>query len=254
MPKLGIIIFGCLTVPKYREQIEDCYATWVKDALEVGCIVRFYTSTIPEDIEPELAKLCVNVYEYDGYFSATFKQWRGFQHMYTTFEPCNFYFTCGTDTFLNIKNALKVLEPYSPTKNYQLGGLAVEEQLDGKVYSYFSGGAGIFVSRATMDYIVPKIDEFIPWWLSVAGVYKETVNPDGTIRMNSLLFACDLALGVLCTMIDAKNVCVGEERMLGSGNHKTPGIKLNDLISCHNMLHDDFYEYYRMIYTDILSI
>jgi hypothetical protein len=248
MPKLGIVIFGCLTVPKYKEQIEDCYATWVKDALKAGCLVRFYTSTIPEDIDPDLAKLCVNVYEYDGYFSATFKQWRGFQHMVSELEPCEFYFTCGTDTFLNISNALHALEDYSPTEKYQIGGLSVEEGLDGKTYSYFSGGAGIFVSKATIECIVPKIDEFIPWWLSVAGVYKEIRNPDGTTRMNSLLFACDLALGVLCAMLDVQNSSLSEGRMLGSGTHTTPGLELKKMISCHNMSHEDFYDCYKLIH------
>jgi hypothetical protein len=248
MKKLGIVIFGCLTKPKYKEQIEDCYKTWVKDAIEHDCIVRFYVGDIPTDIHEDLKHLCVDLEQGDDYISATFKQWRGFEHMVDTCEPCEFYFTCGTDTFMNVNNALKVLETFHTTDTICLGGGYGEEPVDDKMYTYFSGGAGVFISLATLNIILEKLPDFIPWWLGNGNRIVDCILEDGKKVKKEILGASDLQLGILCHQNNIQFISLGHLRCIGDGTHNREGADKNTIITCHLMKHNDFYDYWNFIH------
>lgn len=247
MHKLGLVIFGCLTKTKYRQQIEDCYATWVRDALECGCLVRFYVGTIPEDIPSDLKSICINLNQGDDYISATFKQWKGFDHMISMEAPCEFYFTCGTDTFLNIPNTLKQLQKYNYKELIYIGGGEGEEPVEGVRYRYFSGGAGVFLSYPALEKVLEQIPDFMPWWMSVGFTPVECI--ENGVRMTKCIAgASDLQLGILCYQTNILKISLGCTILVGDGTHNKEGLNKDALLSCHLMKHEDFFEYWKYIH------
>ena len=248
MKKIGIVIFGCLTKSKYREQIEDCYRTWVKDAIENDCIVRFYVGDIPADIDENLKHSCVDLQQGDDYISATFKQWRGFEHMFELCEPCEYYFTCGTDTFMNVKNALEALKNFNYKDPLCLGGGYGEEPVDGIQYTYFSGGAGVFLSFTALETLLRAIPDFIPWWLGYGDRNVEFITEEGVKTTKCLLGASDLQLGILCHQNTIQFISFGHLRCIGDGTHNRDGADKHTIITCHLMKHNDFYDYWNFIH------
>jgi hypothetical protein len=247
MPKLGLVIFGCLTKPKYRQQIEDCYATWVRDALDAGCLVRFYVGTIPEDINPELKSICIDLEQGDDYLSAMFKQWKGFEHILSIESPCDFYFTCGTDTFLNIPNTLNQLEVYNSKDLLYIGGGEGEESVEGVRYRYFGGGAGVFLSYPALEKVLEKVPDFIPWWISIG--FKRFDCIENGVKINKCFVgASDLQLGILCYQTDIPKLSLGSTILVGDGTHNREGLDKDTLLSCHLMKHEDFYDYWNYIH------
>jgi hypothetical protein len=246
MPKLGIVIFGCLTKPKYRQQIEDCFATWVRDAIQANCIVRFYTDSIPDDLDSHLKEYCINLNQGDNYLSATFKQWKGFEHIFESFESCDFYYTCGTDTFLNVRNTLQVLERYDSTHPLYIGGGMGSETIGGTSYEYFSGGAGFFLSHSALQKVLDALPDFMASW------FKMALEPNVCIENDKLLIkerrgASDLQAGILCKQEHIEFVCLGAHLLVGDGTHNREGIEKDQILSCHYMLHTDFYEYWNYL-------
>lgn len=253
MKPVGFVVFGCLTVPKYRQQIEDAYATWIQDALAAECSVRIFTGEIPADLDPELTKLCVNVQFGDTYYSATFKQWRGFEHMFYEVETCSWYFTCGTDTFIHIPNVLSMLEGYAQdTRPLCLGGMRASETVSGTETHYFSGGAGIFVNKCALETLCEAVPEFIHWWLQTEMVNHKFYNEEGYYCEKTLFGASDLQLGILCQRCSIIEVSLGSERLDGASSYKDVVPKLASILTCHNMLHDDFYDCHRRVHTSNL--
>jgi hypothetical protein len=249
MRPVGFVVFGCLTVPKYRQQIEDAYATWVQDALAAGCIVRFFTGEIPSTLEKGLADLCVNVQFGDTYYSATFKQWRGFEHIQTECEPCRWYCTFGTDTFVHIPNVLRMLELYKEdTRSLCIGGGVATELVNGEVVSYFSGGAGIFLNTSAIEAICDAVPEFIHWWIQTEMRHTTTTTEDGLICEKTVFGASDLQMGYLCKQCGIEEVSLGSEVLDGGSKYVDVIQKLDRILTCHNMHHDDFYDCHRRIH------
>jgi hypothetical protein len=237
MHEIGFVIFGCLTIPKYKEQVLDAYATWVQEALKLGCLVRFYVGDIPDDLEHELARLCMNVNEGDSYLSAMFKQWRGLEEM--ALEPCKWYMTCGTDTFVNVKNALTLLKKYDHNKKLLIGGGKGSETIDGSLVEYFTGGAGIFLTSSVLKNILPEIPDFIPWWMNHTLV--PTVSTIGDkVEVKYITAACDLQLCYLCKEVEKISL---PELLWGDRTYLGEGVNKDTLVTCHHMKHDDFYTY-----------
>jgi hypothetical protein len=248
MYNIGFVIFGCLTIPKYKEQVIDAYATWVQDALKSGCLVRFYVGDIPDDLDPELTDLCVNVNEGDSYLSAMFKQWRGLESM--SLEQCKWYMTCGTDTFVNVKNALALLKTYDYTKNLVIGGGKGSETIDGLPVEYFTGGAGIFLTDSVLNNILLKIPDFIPWWMS------QTLTPnikiiEETLEVKYITVACDLQL---CYLAKDANWISLPELLWGDRTYLGEGVNKDTLVTCHHMKHDDFYTYSTYLSSALQSV
>jgi hypothetical protein len=248
MPALGLVIFGCLTKPNYREQIEDCYATWVRDALEAGCLVRFYVGDIPDDLDPGLKSICVDLEQGDDYMSATFKQWKGFEHIISMEEPCDFYFTCGTDTFLHIPNTLKQLKQYNPNELYYIGGVEGEEFVEDIPYRYFNGGAGVFLSSPALEQVLGQLPNFMPWWVHVGAKLSIIPLENDMIMTKKLLAASDLQLGILCHQTNIPKLSLGSTILVGDGTHNREGLNKDELLSCHLMKHTDFYDYWNYIH------
>lgn len=241
MPRVGFIVFGCLTKPKYKQQVLDCWNTWVQDALELSCPVWFYTGKVPtEELPHELVPRCVDCGYDDSYFSATFKQWLGLDDSINREPDCDFYFLCGTDTYVRIPELLHTLRTQDATQELQLGGSSNYTAYQGVQQTYFSGGAGILLTRPAALKIQPNIEAFLEEWLDTAHEPVRVEHPDGTVWVANILFACDSALGVLCTRLGIKSVELGDWLMYGAGNYKSSILVPNKWISCHLMTHEDF--------------
>jgi hypothetical protein len=243
MPRVGFVIFGCLTLPKYYQQVLDCWSTWCADALKHDCPVYFYTGpTEVEGIPEDLKARCIDCEYGDSYFSATYKQWIGLDHITTKEPDCDFYFLCGTDTYIRIPELLRRLETIDPKQPLQIGGGLMPTAFKETRYSYFSGGAGILLSRAASLIIQPVILSFLEEWLDTAWEPVRIEHSDGTVWEANILFACDAALGVLCVRLEIPNIELGDSIMYGAGNHQSEILDKVNWISCHLMTHDNFME------------
>lgn len=249
MKPVGFVVFACCSIPKYRQQLEDCYATWIQDALEANCLVRVYAGECPEDMNPELRALCQNVEFGDSYFSATYKQWCGLEDMAKNQEPTHFTFICGTDTYVNIKNLLDFLKEYNDSTPALFGNGDGKGCVDKKVYSYYSGGGGLILNRAGLLKIAPDIYRFVDWWLQTTGDYVTYIDSSGNEILQNLLTACDCALCIVCQQHGIEQVTIPDSKMTGGGNHTSACLDFPNMISCHFMLHEDFYECHALIHS-----
>lgn len=191
--------------------------------------------------------LCIDLQLGDDYISATFKQWRGFEHITSVCEPCAFYYTCGTDTFLNVKNALKELEAFDKESLVCIGGGYGEETVEGVSYNYFSGGGGIFLIHCALEKVLEGLADFMSWWMGSGDRVVDCIH-EGIQQTKSILSASDLQLGILCRQFGIDFVSLGPLKIIGDGNHKKEGADKQTLVSCHFMKHNDFYEYWNFLH------
>lgn len=242
MRSLGIVVFGCLTKPKYRQQLEDIWNTWGSQAIQKDCLLRFYVGDIPDDIPADMKAICVNVQEGDDYISATFKQWRGLQSMIDKEDICKFYYICGSDTFLHVHNALSVLAILEHERKLYIGGGMGKEQIEDTEYLYFSGGAGYFLTYSACSSLLENIQEFMYWWMEKTNTTVETV-VDGVKTTKCLMGASDLQVGVLAKRVELEYIYLPASKMVGYGLWNDVGINKDRLISCHPMPHEECIAY-----------
>jgi hypothetical protein len=241
MALVGCAIFGCLTIPKYRLQVEDCFQTWCKDAIEAGWIVRFYTDIIPDDLDSALKEYCVNIEYGDSYMSATWKQWRGLEHISSSFPSCKYYFTAGTDSFLNVHACCKFLQSLDYSESLYIGhSPPCSEIAFGRRYQYYSGVA-IFLSKSALEQVLDEIPNFIAQWIDAKDTLEIISVQNGVLNTKKLLGACDLQLGIICTYLPIK--WCGNEQLKGL-SHTTEGYDKDSIMSTHLMSHDDFWDYW----------
>lgn len=240
MKQVGCVIFGCLTKPKYRLQVEDSYQTWCKDASEAGWLVRFYVDEIPDDLEEGLKALCVNLQCGDSYMSATWKQWRGLDHMRTECEPCSFYFTAGTDTFLHVRACVRFLNTLDSSDMLYIGGGMGREEILGEAYDYYSGAA-IFMSAPLVESVLADVPVCMATWIDLKEYCRAPTILDGKPVVKELVNACDLMLGVI---VSHHTVDWVTNPLLSGGTHHALGVNKDELLSTHLMKHEDFWDYW----------
>lgn len=239
---IGFVVFGCLTIPKYKQQVLDAYETWVQHALKANCLVRFYVGYIPDDIPDAVKALCVNLDEGDSYMSASWKQWRGLEHILYNEAPCKWYSTFGTDTFIHVQNALKMLADYSHEDSYYIGGGLGQENFNGEPRRYYSGGAGVFLSAPVVPLLLDKLPDFMPLWIA-STMAPERIVLEDTVQEKYITAASDMQLGILAAEDNIKWVSQAS-RMHGVQKWNDKGVDKDTLISCHLMSHDDMHAYY----------
>ena len=171
----------------------------------------------------------------NDYLSAGFKQYGGLKYIYENY--CfNYVFICGTDTYVLTDNLIKFINndsQISPDKPLVFGGHGDNRQISGLSVHFFAGGAGIILTKTTMDIIYPELgmlqEEWM--WLCAENKYKTFVS------------ACDLSL---CYFLKRRgiiflNVCnrFFNCNYLGYYKNNSPccakSVDLGTMISCHNM-------------------
>jgi hypothetical protein len=170
----------------------------------------------------------------DDYLSAGFKQYAGLKYIYENYN-FNYVFICGTDTYVLTDNLIKFINEdpqISADKPLVFGGHGDNRQIGESSVHFFSGGAGIVLTKATMDIIYPELgslqDEWM--WFCTDNSYKTFVT------------ACDLSL---CYFLKRRgiiffNVCNRFFNCNYLGYHSgvaccAKSVDIRTMISCHNM-------------------
>lgn len=241
-------IFGCDTIQRYRMEILKVKETWGKapSAPTNYKLLFFLGEEISLDKEISLYDdNCIHLENVENdYLSAGFKQYGGLKYIYENYH-FNYVFICGTDTYVLTDNLIEYIhqEPQiSPDKPLIIGGHGDNRQIHGKPVYFFSGGAGMMLTKATMDIIYPELgvlqEEWM--WLCVEKSYK------------TFVIACDLSL---CYFLKRRgiiflNVCnrFFNCNYLGYNYNSlaccAKSVDLRTMISCHNMTLQNFDKLY----------
>ena len=196
MTRLSIGVLATNVSDKYREQIDACLETWYTDAKPGKVAVHFFGGYIRYD-HPAYVNLADVAEDYQ---SATDKQYFGLRWLKKN-APADFYMIIGTDNYLNIHNILKELKHCTPDEDLYLGGHGwYKTTPTGDTFYFHSGGAGIVLSRRTLDRIEPHFESIIEGWKLVCPdlpaacdvslahtLFKLKIDP----TFNSNMFACN---------------------------------------------------------------
>lgn len=225
---LGIAVIGCLK-PKYLEEIKSCSETWFKACDAKGIHLKIFVDEIPPHLElPRPRDDFVELHCGDDYDSATPKHWLGLQYLFDNLNT-DFYFVCGTDTFLNVQNALDLLKTYNPQDPCYIGGHG-----DDRSGVYFhSGGPGYFMSREFLRRVLPSAFDLID---------EMKGEPCGPVP----LACCDVQVGKVANMHNIKP-SIHDDKFFHCNHHGMgchPGVpEQATLVACHNMSRESFHEY-----------
>lgn len=232
MLSIGVM---CTTISKkYEEQIENCNQTWIKDAEENNIKIYLLAGYQKSD-KYKLTNL-PNVGE--DYHSAFYKQFHGLQYMLDN-SNTEFYMIIGTDTYLNIKNLLKLLSNYKGKDEYlYIGGHGWNKKVYNKELYFHSGGAGFILNRKLLTKLIDEngfnFKKIFDEWPNIAENYKD---------------ACDVAIAYYINQLNIKPKI---EKNFFACNYKgkwdnhtcCKNINLKEIISCHYMNRDNMLTYY----------
>lgn len=249
---LTICVFGCDTIPKYKDEILKIQETWGSVALSMPNKVKvlFFLGEEPGEL-PESDQYIRLLGVKNDYLSASHKQFLGLQYCHDHF-PSQFIFCCGTDTYINIPLLLKYISAFCSTTPLYIGGHGAEVSLgpssSRKIY-FHSGGAGFLLSFACVDKLYPQFAGAVESWKAIC---REGGAPD------TLWTACDVAIAYFVQQpeIDAFVFKVCDSVFMGC-NYRgiahgyypchVDAIQWNKLISCHSMSLTDFDDFTRIL-------
>ena len=246
-------IFGCDTIEQYKKEILKVKETWGKvptNKPPKGATDNKATQSPTNNLllfflgeEGSLQdEDCIHLENIgNDYLSAGFKQYAGLKYIYENYN-FNYVFICGTDTYVLTDNLIEYINQdpqISPDKPLVFGGHGDNRQIGELYVHFFSGGAGIVLTKATMDIIYPELgmlqDEWM--WFCTDNGYKTFVT------------ACDLSL---CYFLKRRgiiflNVCNRFFNCNYLGYHFNlaccaKSVDLRTMISCHNMSFRNFDE------------
>lgn len=165
-PSLCICIFACMTVPKYRDQIETCLATWGQRAVASGVHVYVILGEQPPDVVDQDGITFWSCPDTgDTYASALDKQNRGLQRIWDhSGETLEFVYVCGTDTYVRVDALLSLLRHVDPGRPLVLGGHADTRRILATDVPFFYGGAGFVLSREALRRLRPLLPTMTADW------------------------------------------------------------------------------------------
>jgi len=237
--KLGIVIFACDKVEKYREQVRTLRNTWVKKAKEFPDIkVLFFLGE--ETTEEFTGEDYVNLKGVgEDYFSATHKQNYGIKYFYDNYD-CDFIYCCGTDTYINIPKLYKYLDNFNPEEKLFVGGNGDYRTIDGVSYYFHSGGPGLFISKVVVKEFIPLIEDNV--------TQKWFDKCDNQAELTYLKGGCDVLLSYyLQKFISNLNVVKAETNVFCWDRFNHEGYDLRKIIACHDMVGEYSYFYTQLL-------
>jgi len=229
---LVIVVYACDTINKYRNQILKIDDTYKKIILLYPNIKIIYMLGEEGVLKGEQFIHIKGVK--NDYFSASYKQWFGLKYVHENYNT-KFVMCIGTDTYLNIKKLVCLLNNYDYKKNLYIGGHGCHRLILNTNTYFHSGGPGFILSKGCLIKIYPKIkdvNQFVDWWINIC-------------KGTRLKTACDVAIGYLITLNDINSEVIKVKDMfyhcnyLGIPCHKNI-IKMHNIVSCHNMSLTDF--------------
>jgi len=182
---------------KYINQINTCNITWAADIPQNKNIIVRYFCGESTDYHPDLHESvkyrCVHLPGVqDDMMSASDKQWLGLKFCYINFKS-KFYLVVGTDNYINLERTSLILSKYNYNVPLVIGGIHQERYINSK--SLFAqkitfplGGSGIFISRAALKILEPKLHTF----------KTDFINICHNGQNYTLDTACDVAMSYFC--------------------------------------------------------
>ncbi len=178
----------------------------------------------------------------DDYLSAADKQYLGIKYIYENYD-FNFLYFCGTDTFVLVDNLKKYVRDNNidPNDFIVVGGHGDNRMFREVNVHFFSGGAGMLLTKSTVKSIYPQLHTFQEEWR------------DTCVACNCVTYipACDVSI---CYFLKMYNIRFhnAHNRFFNCnylGNNTTPRgvipcctrtVDINTMIACHGMSLEEF--------------
>jgi len=237
--KIIICVFGCATIPKYKEEILKINNTWRNLSNSSSVKILFFLGEEKVvDLEGENYIYLPNVK--NDYLSASYKQNLGLKYIYENYT-CDYVLSCGTDTFINIPKLVNILSKFSSTDSLYIGGHGDYRTIHGQSYFFHSGGPGFIISFPCLKKMYPYLENLTDIWITIC---KES-------KINELNTACDVAISYFLQVL-VKPEVIKLNTMFTNCNYKgypchLHQIDMREIVSCHNMTLTDFDDFYDIL-------
>jgi len=231
--KLIISIFGCATIPRYKNEIMKIKETWAQSSNTSIKILFFLGEEKVVDLEDESENCIFLPNVMNDYLSASYKQNLGLKYIYDNYT-CDYVLCCGTDTYINIPKLDQLLTNYTSTDDLYIGGHGDYRTIHNTPYYYHSGGPGFLLSFSCFKKIYPYLASLTDIWICIC---KEN-------NKMELITACDVAISYFLQNL-VKPEIVKLNTMFFNCNHKgwpchLHKVNMSEIVACHNMSLDDF--------------
>jgi hypothetical protein len=240
MEELIILVYACYTKEPYKSQINCVNNTWGKKCEEYKNVKLLYflgEQKIHEFKDTDCIKYINLPGVKDDYLSASHKQFLGLKYIYDNYNP-KFVICCGTDTYLNIPKLLIYINTFNSNDCLYIGGHGCNRQIGINNYYFHSGGAGVILSYNCLQKIYKLLDNLVDTWINICKLNN----------IQELIPACDVAISYYLQQPDINvTIKTNDLSFIGCnymGNNCCRNkINLQNLISCHYMSENDFYNY-----------
>jgi hypothetical protein len=239
-------IFACDTIDRYKNEIHKIEDTWGKTAISRSYKLLFFLG----EEGPLTGENYIHLENVaNDYLSAADKQYLGIKYTYDNFD-FKYLYVCGTDTFVLIDNLTKYFLT-STIENDDLlliGGHGDNRYICNKCVPFFSGGAGLILTKKTVQRIYPTLETLQSDWLDLC------------VANNYITYipACDLSICYFCNLFGVRFIHVTNRffncNYLGYNNTPngvykccTQSVDITTMIACHNMSANDFDNLYNIL-------
>jgi len=238
---LIIVVYACYTLEKYKKQIEIINSTWGKQCelfKNIKIVYFLGEKKISGFNDTECIKYVNLIGVKDDYLSASYKQFLGMKYIYENYKT-KFMICVGTDTYLNIPKLLSYVNSLDYTDCLYIGGHGCHRQIGKKIYYFHSGGPGFIITYDVLKKIYDFLPNLMDNWISLCKLNN----------INNLIPACDVAISYYLQQpnINVKIIKATELSFLHCNYKGQPChqniINMSNIISCHLMNEEDFYDF-----------
>jgi hypothetical protein len=237
--KLIICVYGCITIGKYKEQINKINQTWGSNLNNSVKILYFLGQEKNNEFNGDQYIYLPNVT--NDYLSASYKQFLGLKYIYENYDA-EFIICCGTDTFINIPKLLLFINKFNSNDNLYIGGHGCNRTIGDKTYYFHSGGPGFLITKKCLQKLHPFLHDLMEKWINICSSNNVTY----------LTTACDVAISYFIQNYINSDIIRIDDYSFTNCNHKGMPCHPNmvdkkNIISCHNMNPSDFDEFYNIL-------
>ena len=238
-PQVRIIfcIMGCATIEKYKNQILKINQTWGKKTEEKNFKILYFLGEEKTDL---LDSKYIYLEGIDNtYSSASYKQNLGLKYIYENYNV-DFVYVCGTDTYINIEKLSLYLNKFNKEEHLYIGGHGDKRKIGNDEIYFHSGGSGFILSNKSLEFLYTKLWNSHNNWINICNNSNNTYLIDSCdvqiaynlknniefIKDNESFYSCNYK-----GFSSDNNICCASK------------IKIDKIISCHNMSLSDFDEF-----------
>ncbi len=232
-------IFACDTIERYKNEIHKIEQTWGREAVTEGKLLFFLGERGPLVGDNYIHLENVG----DDYLSAADKQYLGIKYAYEHYD-FRYLYVCGTDTFVLVNNLRNFVRDQQINCNDEaiiMGGHGDNRLICDTHVHFFSGGAGIILTKKTVQLMQPRLESMQSEWLDLC------------VANNYITYipACDVSICYFLKLLKVRFINVPNRffncNYIGYNNTPTGVYKcctqtvdIKIMIGCHNMSPSDF--------------